>query len=58
MKSSLCLTWSSLIVLLKNKGYVLKILLRGLEVHSLKKKFYFEFQHLEFSERFCIDYCK
>jgi hypothetical protein len=37
----------SFIVLLKNKGYPLKILLRGLEIYSLKKNFYFEFQHLE-----------
>ncbi len=48
----------SLIVLLKNKGYPLKILLKRTRGLLSKETFLFEFQHLEYSEWFGIKSCK
>ncbi len=48
----------SIIVLLKNKGCPLKILLKRTRGLLNKEKFLLEFQHLEYSEWFCIKSCK
>jgi hypothetical protein len=46
----------SLIVLLKNKGK--DSVKRGLEGCSIKKNSFLEFQHVEYSESFCIESSK
>jgi hypothetical protein len=40
----------SLIVFLKNKGYLLNFCSRGIESWSIKKKSFLEFQHLRYSK--------
>ncbi len=48
----------SLIVILKNKGYPLKILLKRTTGLLNKPKFLFGISHSEYSEWFCIKSCK